>query len=169
MAHYDILLGLAKICAGTLFVYLFLKILVFFHGQNFQYLFTAMGAWYLVEVLGFVALPCVLFTMSVRKRNFTLIKVSAIMTMIGIVLNRLNISLIAFNWTSATRYYPTWMEIVVTMMIIALEIQVFRWIVNRMPILREPPEWAREKEGAAETIESPKLNEEEKKWNISAT
>jgi Ni/Fe-hydrogenase subunit HybB-like protein len=169
MAHYDILLGLAKICAGTLFVYLFLKILVFFHGQNYHQLLTPMGMWYLVEVVGFVLVPCILFTMSVRNRNFTLIRISAIMTIVGIVLNRLNISLIAFNWTSAVRYVPTWMEIVVTLMVISLEIQVFRWIVNRMPILREPPEWARELEHADQMIESTNINKDEESWKVSAT
>jgi len=54
--------------------------------------------------------------------------------MLGIILNRLNISVIAFNWNATVKYYPSWMEIVITLMIIFSEIWVFRWIVSRMPV-----------------------------------
>ena len=36
-------------------------------------------------------------------------------------------------------YCPNWMEIVVSMTIITIGVQAFRWIVNRMPVLREHP------------------------------
>jgi len=35
------------------------------------------------------------------------------------------------------------MEYIVTASIILTEIWAFRWIVNRMPVLREAPAWAR--------------------------
>ena len=60
--------------------------------------------------------------------------------MTGIILNRLNISVIAFNWNSPVTYFPTWMEFVVTLTVIFTEIWVFRWIVLRMPVLREAHE-----------------------------
>jgi len=31
---------------------------------------------------------------------------------------------------------------VVTLAVIFTEIWIFRWIINRMPVLRDPPEWA---------------------------
>ena len=57
--------------------------------------------------------------------------------MFGVILNRLNVSVIAFNWRSPVHYVPTVAEIVVTLMVIFIEIWVFRWVVNRMPVLRE--------------------------------
>jgi hypothetical protein len=39
------------------------------------------------------------------------------------------------------------MEIEVTLAVICAEIWVFRWIVNRMPVLSEPPAWASEGAG----------------------
>jgi Ni/Fe-hydrogenase subunit HybB-like protein len=137
-----ILIGLGRICAGTMYVYLFLKVLVFIHGNHLQYLQTPMGLWYLVEIIGFVALPCVLFTVAVRRRLFTMIRVASVMTLLGIILNRLNVSVIAFRWDAAVRYVPSWMEIAVTLAVIMAEIHVFRWIVNRMPVLSDPPAWA---------------------------
>jgi hypothetical protein len=52
----------------------------------------------------------------------------------------MNISVIAFNWNLPVRYYPTWQEVVVTLMVIFTEIWVFRWIVLRMPVMREAHE-----------------------------
>ncbi|MFC1500449.1 NrfD/PsrC family molybdoenzyme membrane anchor subunit [Candidatus Zixiibacteriota bacterium] len=143
-----ILLGLGKICAGTMYVYLFLKVLVFIHGNHAEHLFTPMGYWYLVEIIGFVALPCALFTIAVRRRLFSMIRIASVLTLLGIILNRLNISVIAFKWNAAVRYVPSWMEIVVTLAVIAAEIQVFRWVINRMPVLSDPPAWVSESDTA---------------------
>jgi len=67
-----------------------------------------------------------------------------VLTMLGIVINRLNLSIIAFKWWIpwSERYIPSWMEIVITLTIIFVQIWVFRWVVNRMPVLRKPPAWA---------------------------
>jgi hypothetical protein len=67
-----------------------------------------------------------------------------VFTLLGIVLNRLNVSVIAFKWYEPVRYFPTWMEIEVTLAVIFAEIWVFRWIINRMPVLSDPPGWASE-------------------------
>ncbi len=42
-------------------------------------------------------------------------KVAAILTMLGIIINRLNVTVIGFRWDAAAHYYPSWMEIVVTL------------------------------------------------------
>ncbi len=138
-SHNGIVFGLAKICAATMFVYFFLKLLVFLHDQSWQFLFTPWGYWYLLEVIGFVLLPCMLFIHGLKRESLLFVRIAAILTLVGIVLNRLNISIIAFKWYEPVRYYPTWMEIEVTLAVIVAEIIVFRWIVNRMPVLRELP------------------------------
>ena len=64
------------------------------------------------------------------------------MTILGIMLNRMNVTIIAFKWDFPNHYYPSWMEVVITMAIILIEIWAFRWIVNRMAVLRSEPSWA---------------------------
>jgi Ni/Fe-hydrogenase subunit HybB-like protein len=149
--HDDIVIGLARICAGAMFVYLFLQGVVFLHGQRAAYLATPMGAWYLLEMLGFVFLPCLLFTAAVRQRRIPLVRVAAILTILGIVLNRLNVSVIGFKWYEAVRYVPSWMEIVVTLAVIFAEVWVFRFIVTRLPVLSDTPAWAAEARAAGRT------------------
>ena len=148
-SHDDIVLGLSKICAGTMFAYLFLKALVLVHGHNTGLLFTPMGLWYLVEVLGFTLVPFVLFTEAVRWRSLATCKLAAVLTMVGILLNRLNVSTIAFKWYEKVRYVPSVWELVVTLGVIFAEIWVFRFVVNRMPVLSDPPAWAAEPHPAA--------------------
>lgn len=142
-SHHDIVIGLAKVCAVTMFAYFFLQVLVFVHQQNWDLLATPYGYWYLTEMFGFVVLPMVLFVLSFKKNNVTLTKVAAIITMLGIIINRLNVTVIGFKWDAATHYYPSWMEIVVTLAVIFTEIWIFRYIIARLPVLREPPVWAR--------------------------
>jgi Ni/Fe-hydrogenase subunit HybB-like protein len=132
-----IVVGLSRICAGAMFVYLFLQALVFLHGRDWLQLTSGWGAWYLLENVGFVAVPCALFTLAWRRRDTFLARIGAVVAMLGVVLNRLNVSVIAFQYQAAVRYVPTWMEIVVTLGVISTEIVVFRWIVNRMPVLAE--------------------------------
>jgi len=143
-AQNNIIHGLAKICAGTMFAYFFLKLLVFIHGQNWDLINTPMGYWFLLEMLGFVLLPMMLFFYSYRTNNTTLIKIAAILTMLGVILNRLNVTVIGFRWDAAIHYIPSWMELVVTLAVIFTEIWIFRWIINRMPVLRDSPSWVNE-------------------------
>ena len=144
-AQNGIVLGLAKICAAAMFAYLFMQLLVFIHGKRWDLLNTTMGYWYLIEMIGFVILPMMLYVYSYKKKNITLVKVAAIITMLGIILNRLNVTVIGFRWDAAIRYIPTWMELVVTLTVIFTEIWIFRWVINRMPVLSESPAWVNEK------------------------
>jgi len=142
--QHGILIGLSKICALAMFAYFFLKMLVFIHDKHWGLLLTPMGYWFLVEMIGFVIVPMLLFYISSRKGNILLIRVAAIATMIGVIINRLNVTVIGFKWDAPNHYVPSWMEIVVTLAVIFTEIWIFRWIVTRMPVLREGPKWVKE-------------------------
>jgi Ni/Fe-hydrogenase subunit HybB-like protein len=140
-AHNGIITGLSKICAVAMFAYFFLQVLVFVHGKRWELLNTPMGYWYLIEMFGFVLFPMLLFFYSYRRNGVAMIKVAAILTMLGVIINRLNVTVIGFRWDAAIRYVPTWMELVVTLAVIFTEIWIFRWVINRMPVLRESPSW----------------------------
>lgn len=165
-SHNDIVLGLAKICAGTMYVYFFLKVLVFIHGQNWSYLNSPMGYWFLVEIIAFVVIPVRLFTQAVRYKNMSAVRTAAVLTLIGIVLNRLNVSVIAFKWYETVRYFPSWMEIAITLAVIFAELLVLRWIVNRMPILGEPIDL--EANDKKHTTKYPIKTKELEEWKVSS-
>lgn len=130
-------LGLAKALVAVLFVYLLLKILDLSHYDNWHYLNTNYGYWYIFEVVGFVLVPSMLLINAVKNKNAVVVRFSAIIIALGVILNRFNVSLIAYNWyiPLSEKYYPTWMEIALSIGVVTLIILFYRFIVRRMAIL----------------------------------
>lgn len=147
--HAGIMVGLARICAAVMFVYLFLELIKLVDGQLLAQIAGGWGAWYLLEIVGLTAVPMILFLFGSHRANLTMIRVAAVLTMLGVVLNRLNISIIAFRPDALVHYVPTALEVIVSMSVIAVEIWVFRWIVLRMPVVSEEPAWTHESDEVA--------------------
>jgi Ni/Fe-hydrogenase subunit HybB-like protein len=137
----EIYFGLSKAAATILYAYFGMKWIGVAHTNNWALLNTPMGHWFMVEVMVFILLPCLLFTGAVRDRHLGMARTAAAITVVGVILNRINVSLVALNWNVQDRYFPSWMEIVITITLISIGILTFRWIVNRLPVLREHPEY----------------------------
>lgn len=139
----DITLGLGKAASLVFFTYLGMRLVSITHEGAWKYLNTEFGHWFLVEILIFFAVPF-LYLYGVQNKNLKLIQYTAVLAAIGIVMNRLNISLIAFNWNLPGRevlelFY--WKEMTVVAAVIIIQILTYRWIVNRMPVLRPHPDY----------------------------
>lgn len=139
-------LGLAKAASIVLAGYFAIKVIGIAKDNTWHHLGTGWGAWFLVELLGFVALPCFLFAVGARDRNIRLIKWTSLLSVTGIILNRLNVSLIAFNWylPLEKKYIPHWMEIAISVFLVTVGIVIYRFIVSRMPVLYEHPAYKEE-------------------------
>ncbi|HYD41097.1 MAG TPA: NrfD/PsrC family molybdoenzyme membrane anchor subunit [Anaeromyxobacter sp.] len=138
--HVDVdalTLGLGKAGALVTFAYFFLKVQGVVDGHAWHHLTTGWGAWFLVELLGFVLLPCLLFAYGVRHANVRVVRIAAAIGVLGIVLNRINVSIVALNWQAPQRYVPSWMEVMVSLTLVTIGILLFRWIIHRMPILSD--------------------------------
>ncbi len=131
----DLTLGLGKAAAAVLYVYFFLKLIGLSDGGHWDLLNTPYGHLYLLEIIGFVALPCAMYVIGVRTRNAKLVRITGAWTVIGIVLNRFNVSMIAMNWQVSPHYRPSWMEVTVSLALVTIGIWLFRWLVNRLPVL----------------------------------
>jgi Ni/Fe-hydrogenase subunit HybB-like protein len=139
----DVVLGFGKGAAFVLAAYFVIKVFGVALDDNWSLLGTKYGLWFLVEMIGFVMLPCFLYLVGVRDRNVRLIRWTAALTVLGIVLNRLNICLVAFNWQlpAAERYFPHWMEIGISVFVVTVGVTAYRFIVTRMPVFYEHPEF----------------------------
>jgi Ni/Fe-hydrogenase subunit HybB-like protein len=137
----ELTLGLGKAASFVLFTYFGLKIVGLAHGHHWDLLSTPYGYWFLVELFGFVLLPSFLFAFGVRNRSVGLVRFTAFFTIIGLAVNRFNISLIALNWKLPHREFLNWKELIIVITIITVEILIYRWIVNRMPVHREHPRY----------------------------
>jgi Ni/Fe-hydrogenase subunit HybB-like protein len=134
-------LGLARGAAVVLFAYFFLKMQGLVDSGRFDLLLTPYGYWYMFEMLGFIVAPCLLYAVAVRRQNAKMARWVAGWTVLGIVVNRLNLSVIAFNYNAPERYVPGFMEVMISVTIITIGVMMFRWIVNRMPVLHEHPDF----------------------------
>jgi Ni/Fe-hydrogenase subunit HybB-like protein len=139
-SHMDLdalTVGLGKGAAAVSFAYFFLRLIAISEHEKWRLLDTGYGAWLAVELLGFVLLPCILFAWGARNANAKVVRIGGALGVTGIILNRLNVSIFAFNWNHAVRYVPSWMEIVVSITLVTAGVIAFRWIVLRMPVLSE--------------------------------
>ncbi|WP_297213604.1 MULTISPECIES: NrfD/PsrC family molybdoenzyme membrane anchor subunit [Thermodesulfovibrio] len=130
-------IGLGKALLVLLFAYFLLKILDLSHHNNWHYLANEFGYLYAFELIGFVLIPALVIIYSVKQKAPKLVRISAVLVVVGVVLNRFNVSLIAYNWyiPFSEKYYPTWMEVALSMGVVTLIILFYRFIVRRMAIL----------------------------------
>lgn len=134
--------GLGKGACVGIFVYFALKLVGIAHDDNWHLLSTPYGKWFLVELIGFVLMPAIILTFGVKRNSASIVRFGAFYSIAGVILNRINVSIIAFNWNLPNHLHhiiPPWQEVVMVMTIITIHILIFRWIVSRMPVTREEP------------------------------
>jgi Ni/Fe-hydrogenase subunit HybB-like protein len=137
-------LGLGQGAAVGMYVYLVFKVIGIAHDNNWHYLSTPYGYWFLVELLGFVLAPALAFTYGVKKQNVGAVRFAAFYAVFGILVNRINVSIIALNWNLPHHLHhivPPWKETAVVMAIATIHVLIFRWILNRMPVLHAHPDY----------------------------
>jgi hypothetical protein len=64
-----------------------------------------------------------------------MIRFGALTTILGVVLNRLNVYLITFNWKLGEIEIPPWREFMITITIYCVYIATYRFILYRWPVL----------------------------------
>jgi Ni/Fe-hydrogenase subunit HybB-like protein len=127
-------LGLAKGSVLAMITYIVIKVIAVAHDGDWGYLASGWGEWYMLEIGGFVILPMLLFTVSIRNSWPGLARFAALIAVIGIALNRLNTALITFNW-KMYQELPHWKEVMICITVYSLYIVVYRFILYRLPIL----------------------------------
>lgn len=137
----SITLDLGTAASFVLITYFALKMIALAHGNHWDLLDTPLGHWFLMEVFLFILIPCFLFLIAGRTRKVGLVQFTAVLTILGVIINRFNVSLIALNWTLPHREPIHWKEVAIVIAIVTIQILLYRWIVTRMPVLREHPKY----------------------------
>lgn len=138
-----VVLGFGKAASFVLMGYFCIKVLDIAMDDDWKYLATGYGAWFLVEMIGFVLLPAFLYAIGVREKRINVIRCGSIFAVLGIVINRFNVCLIGFNWQLPPdeRYFPSICEIFISVFIVTLIVTCYRFIACKMPILYEHPDY----------------------------
>lgn len=138
----DIISGLAKVEVFALLVYLVLKILdISIRGALPSVFAGSMeGNMFLVEIIIGVILPIILLSLPGVRKNIYGVFISSAMVIIGLILNRMNVSIIGMLRESRTVYFPAWSEFALTIAIIAGGMLVFKFAVKYFDIFHSEKE-----------------------------
>lgn len=129
-----ITIALAKGAAMGLITYFFIKFLAVAHDNEWAYLATGWGLWWLAEIGFGVVLALAVLSFGIHNNNANICRIGAFITVFGILLNRLNTALITFNW-NLYQEIPHVFEVIITITIFFIYIATYRFILNRLPIL----------------------------------
>ncbi len=138
----DVLADIGRILLVVLVIYLLMKIYDFFMRGVWSELFLLRmetGLFWL-EILAGIIVPIVL--LSIRKIRLSTrgLYIAAVCTIVGFLLNRLNVSTTGFVASSGVNYFPSWMEIAVTLALVATGFFIFAMAVRYLPIFEHPEE-----------------------------
>lgn len=139
----DVVFSFSRAASFILFAYFMLKLIDMLVQANIPYLFSGYGAWWMVEMLFFVLMPALLYAKGARERKLGLCRFAAANTVLGIVLNRFNVSMIAFNYNLPPdeRYFPSIWEFCISIFVVTMIVTAYRFIVYHMPVLYEHPDF----------------------------
>lgn len=134
-----ILSRLGKVTVVALAVYLVLKIEDIMNYNLLPYLFTfnLEGILYWTEIIVGVLLPMVLLVIPRVRSSRRGLFYSAVLAVSGFVMNRMNVSVTALERYYNANYFPSWTEISVTLMIVAVGFAVFALAAKNLAVFPE--------------------------------
>jgi Ni/Fe-hydrogenase subunit HybB-like protein len=141
----DLLADLAKYASVVLVIYLAAKGVDLIWRGAWPLLFepTLQAAAFWVEMGLGVIVPAVLFAIKpLRKRPGLLFSGALLVVVFGVVLNRLNVSLIGLWPYTGRIYFPSWMEIVVTFTLVSIGVIAFGLAAKYLPVFPDESERA---------------------------
>ncbi len=132
-APSSISFAFARAASLILLSYFIMRIFDLSLQNNWQYLVSSYGLLYIVELLFFILVPCILFAMGAREKNLKFVQIAATISILGIILNRYIVSLIAFNW-QLEPYIPSFLELFFSIFVVTCIITIYRVIASKLTL-----------------------------------
>jgi len=134
----DVLADIGRVLLVVLVIYALLKVYDFYgRGVWHEFFLPRNETWlFWLEILSGVVAPIVL--LSIRKVRLSTrgLYTVAVCTIVGFLLNRLNVSTTGLMASSGVNYFPSWMEISVTIALVSTAIFIFAMAVRYLPIFQ---------------------------------
>jgi len=139
--NHEIMEGLGKAIPWILGIYLALKLVDLLVAGEIGLIFTAYPYninWWIEIMVGIVA-PMILFNLkSIRKTDTRLFWV-ATLVVLGLVINRFNVSMFALAMRPGYTYVPTWMEFAISAGLVADSMLVIWLAYKLLPMMQHEP------------------------------
>jgi c(7)-type cytochrome triheme protein len=132
----ELLEGMARVAVVTLALLLLMRFMDLHSRGNLHLAFTGSpeSVMFWGEVMLGVALPMVLFAMNRVRRSEEGLFFGALLTVMGFIINRLNVAITGMAGSSGVNYVPTWMEFAVTTSIVAAGFLLFYLAVKHLNV-----------------------------------
>ncbi|NOZ27180.1 MAG: Ni/Fe-hydrogenase cytochrome b subunit [Chloroflexi bacterium] len=137
----EILAGLGRALPYILGLYLLFRLGDLLVAGEFGAIFSSglYSVLFLAEVIGGVLVPLILFALPAVRRSRTALFWSAMLVVLGVVLNRFNVSLIALAPRPGTTYFPHPMEFVISIAIVSAGVLGYIMANRYLPIIQYEP------------------------------
>jgi Ni/Fe-hydrogenase subunit HybB-like protein len=131
-----LIVELARVMVFILALCLVLKVIDFNRRGVWSIIFLNRTETYFfwLEIGMGVILPMLLLSISRIRNHQSALFFSVLMVILGFVLNRLNVAITGMEAYTQANYFPSWMEISITVMFVALGFVAFRLAVRFLPI-----------------------------------
>jgi Ni/Fe-hydrogenase subunit HybB-like protein len=138
---HEIMEGLGKAIPVILGIYLVLKIAGMGLNHSLGLIFTAYPYnlyWWAEVIIGIIT-PIVLFTNKSFRKSDTCLFWGAAIVVLGLILNRFNVSMFALAMRPGYSYFPSWMEFAISAGLVADSMLVI-WLAYRLlPMMQHEP------------------------------
>jgi Ni/Fe-hydrogenase subunit HybB-like protein len=141
----NLLEPLGRVMIVVLGIFGLLRLDLMFHSGALKMIFTRTyeSQMFLLEFGVGVLLPIALLVWPRIRRSPAGLVAGATSAVFGFVLYRLNVSVTGLERSSGTHYVPSWMEMAVSIGLVAIGFAVFGFCVRHLPIFPEHPHPAR--------------------------
>jgi Ni/Fe-hydrogenase subunit HybB-like protein len=127
---------LGRAAAVVLYLYLIVKFadLAMRGSLDLVLVPNLQGQLFLLEIVGGAVLPAIMLSFKGFRKEPNGLLAASLLVMMGIVLNRINVCWIGMDVSDQLHYYPTWMEIALSLAFITAGTVVFFLAVYFLPI-----------------------------------
>lgn len=135
----SVMVDLGRVALVILIVYGLLRFLDLKDRNALGYISTATmeGRMFLLEIGLGLLLPILVLAVPKWRNTSNGLFFGSVLIVLGFILNRLNVSITGMTRALGVDYFPSWMEIVVTMSVVAVGFFLFRLAVKHLPIFSE--------------------------------
>ncbi len=133
--------GIGRATAAMLMLYLVLRFedLIVHHTLKYAFTFDTASWFFLAEVVIGGIVPMLLLFQKKIRHNPLALTGTQFLVVLGIMFNRMNVSVTAFTLGTGVHYRPYWMEFIVSMGMIAIGVFAFGMAVRYLPVFPEGP------------------------------
>jgi len=136
----DVLADIGRILLVVLVIYLLMKVYDYYmRGVWSEFFLPRMETLlFWLEILSGVIAPIILLSIRRIRLSTRGLYIAAVCTITGFLLNRLNVSTTGFVASSGVNYFPSWMEIAITLALVSTGFFIFAMAARYLPIFEHP-------------------------------